>query len=121
MGVVMAVKAVRGAIQVSENKAECIKTAVLRLINEITEYNKIDEDEIISIIFSQTVDLTALNPASALRTVGFSEVALFCTQEPVIENSMERVIRVLISIDSDKKLKPVYLDGAKILRLDIVN
>lgn len=117
----MAVKAVRGAIQIKENNPKSIEHGVVKLITTIIEDNKIDENKIISIIFSQTNDLNTLNPAAALRTVGYSETPLFCTKEPDIIGSMKRIIRVLITTESDKKLNPVYLEGAHKLRLDLKN
>ena len=115
----MAVRAVRGAIQIENNDKTDIKSGVVRLIKKIISDNGIIVANIISIIFSQTNDLDKMNPASALRTIGFEETALFCTQEPYVIGSMVRVIRVLITVESEIKLKPVYLDGAKNLRLDI--
>ncbi|MCK5674201.1 MAG: chorismate mutase [Spirochaetales bacterium] len=117
----MAVKAVRGAIQIKKNEENKIEQGVLKMIKTIIDNNDIDINNIISIIFSQTSDLDAMNPAAALRTDGFSEIPLFCTKEPEIIGSMKRVIRVLITTESDKNLKPVYLDGAEKLRLDLIN
>ncbi|MCK5197093.1 MAG: chorismate mutase, partial [Spirochaetales bacterium] len=70
---------------------------------------------------SQTDDLNVKNPAAALRKDGFDETPLFCTKEPNIVGSMERVIRVLITMEmeTDRIPEPVYLEGAKNLRLDI--
>lgn len=115
----MAVRAVRGAIQIKENTEKYIDKGVRRLISELIEKNEVDVTNIISIIFSQTDDLTVLNPAAALRKDGFDETPLFCTKEPDIKGSMERVIRVLITMETDKIPEPVYLEGAKNLRLDI--
>ena len=115
----MAVRAVRGAIQVESNDKVNIEQGVVRLIKTIITKNNIININIISIIFSQTKDLTAMNPASALRTIGFDNIPLFCTQEPEIINSMNRVIRVLITTESANILIPVYLDGAKKLRTDL--
>ncbi|MEA1911870.1 MAG: chorismate mutase [Spirochaetota bacterium] len=115
----MAVRAVRGAIQVESNDKTNIEQGVVRLIKKIIAENKIDITNIISIIFSQTKDLNAMNPASALRTIGYSDIPLFCTQEPEIINSMSRVIRVLITVESADILTPVYLEGAKKLRSDL--
>lgn len=115
----MAIRAVRGAIQIEKNDAKQIETGVLKLIKKIIENNEIDVTKIISIIFSQTSDLNSMNPAAALRTEGFSETPLFCTKEPEIIGSMERIIRVLVTAESENRLKPVYLEGAEKLRLDI--
>ena len=115
----MAVRAVRGAIQVELNDKINIEQGVVRLIKKIITDNNIIITNIISIIFSQTKDLTAMNPASALRTIGYGDIPLFCTQEPEIINSMSRVIRVLITAESADILNPVYLEGAKKLRTDL--
>ncbi len=117
----MAVRAVRGAIQIEANTKSEIEMGVVKLLTAIIQKNSIENSNIISIIFSQTSDLNAMNPASALRTIGFSDIPLFCTQEPEIPVSMKRVIRVLITLESTKKILPVYLDGAKNLRMDLGN
>ena len=119
----MAVRAVRGAIQVRENIENLIDECVRQLISKIIEKNKIDINNIISIIFSQTDDLTAKNPAASLRSGsdGFSNTPLFCTREPDVNGSMKRVIRVLITLETDRILIPVYLEGAKNLRPDITS
>ncbi|MCK5200649.1 MAG: chorismate mutase [Spirochaetales bacterium] len=115
----MSVRAVRGAIQIKDNTEKFIDDGVRRLIDEIIEKNEIDVNNVISIIFSQTSDLTAKNPAAALRKDGFNETPLFCTKEPDVIGSMERVVRVLITLDTDRIMEPVYLEGAKNLRQDI--
>jgi len=113
--------AVRGAIQVRANEIGPIKNAVLKLIETVVSENSIAESDIVSIIFSLTNDITALNPATALRETGFASVPLFCAQEPEYAGSMPRVIRVLITVNADKKRNPVpvYLDGAEMLRADL--
>ncbi|MDA3940010.1 MAG: chorismate mutase [Spirochaetia bacterium] len=116
----MAIKAVRGAIQIDNNSVKAIEIGVVRLIQKISAVNNIFIENIISIIFSQTKDLDALNPAAALRTIGYEATPLFCTTEPDIIGSMNRIIRVLITVDTMQSLKPVYLEGAKKLRLDLV-
>ena len=117
----MAVKAVRGAVQIDKNEKSSIEDGVIRLVKRIVEINSLDNNKIISIIFSQTADLNTMNPATALRKSGFSRTPLFCTMEPDIIGSMERVIRVLITTEAEVELKPVYLDGARLLRKDLDN
>ncbi len=115
----MAVKAVRGAIQVSANNEEAVDDGVITLVKSLLEVNNIEIDRIISIIFSQTHDLDVKNPAASLRKIGFSDIPLFCTQEPDVKGSMERVIRILVTVETSGKLKPVYLGGARFLRRDL--
>ena len=115
------VRAVRGATQIDANEPDPIREAVVELIAEIVRQNDISPSGIISIVFSQTKDITRYNPATALRTAGYQGVPLFCTQEPEYESATERMIRVLVtySTHSDADPIPVYLNGAENLRTDL--
>jgi chorismate mutase len=114
-------RAVRGAIQLPENSVPSIESAGTRLVKEILKENGIAENQIVSIVFSMTEDLTAANPAAGLRKTGFASTPLFCTQEARIDGALPRVIRVLVTWDSlEKRITvPVYLDGAEVLRPDL--
>jgi len=114
-------KAVRGAIQVAENTRPAIEEASVRLTLEMLRANAIAENHIVSIMYSLTVDLTAANPATGLRRVGFASTALFCAQEPCIDGSLPRVIRALVTYEALERRDtvPVYLDGAEVLRPDL--
>ena len=116
-------KAVRGAIQVPEDTGQAIGDAAVRLVKEILRANGIAENHIVSIIFSLTQDLTALNPATGLRRVGFAATPLFCAQEAHIAGGMPRVIRALLTWESLERRDavPVYLDGAEALRSDLTH
>jgi chorismate mutase len=115
------VQAVRGAICVEMDDSEHIKRAVKKLLSAIMDNNELIEDRLISVFFSQTNDITEANPASALREMGFNDVPLFCTQEPEYKGSLGRVIRVMLTFNTEKKqaIIPVYLDGAEKLRTDL--
>jgi len=115
------VRAVRGAIQLSETTASAIERAGTRLVTEMLRQNGIAEDHIVSIVFSMTDDLTAANPATGLRRTGFASTPLFCAQEARVEGALPRVIRALLTFESpdDRRPVPVYLDGAESLRPDI--
>lgn len=113
------VKAVRGAVMV-ENTEASIRQWVTRLLSRIVETNDLAESDIISILFSQTIDIDALNPATALRSVGYSSVPLFCTQEPRISGAPTGLVRVLLTCNTEReRLDPVYLNGAEALRKDL--
>ena len=117
----MAIRAVRGAIQLENDSPEAMTDGVCRLLEQLLEGNGITEADIVSIMFSQTSDLTAENPARALRRSGFSSTPLFCTSEPEYPDSLPRTLRVLVTFEADSAAepKPVYLDGARGLRPDI--
>ena len=113
--------AVRGAIQVSSNDADAIRGAGLRLLETVLGSNEVASEDIVSIIFSVTPDLTRANPATAARGAGLAETPLFCVQEAFVEGQPDRIIRMLMTYrgGSDRKPLPVYLDGAEVLRPDL--
>lgn len=112
-------RAVRGAV-CCENTAESIQKEVCFLFSEVMRLNKLCEKNIISIQFTVTEDVTALNPATALRKNGFANnTALFCSAEPCIQNALPKTIRLLIHYYSRRQPKPVYMHGAEVLRQDI--
>ena len=114
-------RAVRGAIQVSENAAAAIERAGTRLVTELLRQNAVAEDHIVSILFSMTEDLTAANPATGLRRTGFASTPLFCTQEARVQGALPRIIRALLTFEAPEGRRPVpvYLDGAEGLRPDL--
>ncbi|MCC8159815.1 MAG: chorismate mutase [Firmicutes bacterium] len=118
----MAVRAIRGATTASENTREAIIGATLELIEEIEEKNDLKRADSISIIFTVTNDLTAVFPAAAAREMGLTFVPLLDMAAPAIDNSLEKCIRIMIYINTDKTkedITHVYLRGAKVLRPDL--
>ena len=115
------VKAVRGAVILDEDSRENGEKWILKMAEELIKVNRIEEKNIISVQFTQTKDINKINPATLLRQIGFDKVALFCSQEPDITGSKEKVIRVMFTFYSVKRHKciPVYLNGAEGLRKDL--
>lgn len=119
----MAVRAIRGAITVSENTKELIWEGTKELLVEIIERNSLEYTDIISVIFTVTQDLNAAFPAVAARQIGWNDIPLMCTNEINVPGSLERCIRVLIHINTEKTntdINHVYLKGAQVLRPDLV-
>lgn len=115
------VYAVRGAAGVEHDSAEEVCRAVHSLARELCERNGINEADIVSIVFSQTRDITAANPARCLREIGFARTPLFCTQEPEYPDSLPRILRVLVTFRSAEAREPtpVYQGRAAELRPDM--
>ena len=112
--------ALRGAICAANNETD-ISHKSTALYDELLLRNNLNENNIVSVIFSLTRDLDAKNPASALREGGrAAETALFTVQEAFIQGAMDGVIRVMIHCYLDEDAKPVhvYLNGAELLRPD---
>jgi len=132
---------VRGATG-AENTKESISKNVCEMCLEIVKKNNLRAEDIVSIQFTQTSDLDEMNPAAALRKgqseFDFSAVPLFCSQEPEIKNSPEKMVRVLFTayfdFDEDKdgkagnagnensrRIRHVYINGSEKLRPDFAS
>lgn len=113
---------IRGAITVQENTKQDILDSTKILLLAILENNQLKTEDVISIYFTGTKDLTAVYPAVAAREIGLTECSLICAQEMYIEGSLNMCIRVLLHVNSkhcQKDAKHVYLREAKSLRPDI--
>jgi chorismate mutase len=118
----VAVRAVRGAVQISGNDRDEILAATTELVTEVMSRNELSTDDVISVLFTATPDLTAEFPALAARKLGFQEVPLLCASEIDVPGAMPRVVRLMMHIETSKPrsaLQHVYLRGAAALRLDI--
>ena len=117
------VRAIRGAITVTENTREGIIEAVTELIEAIEIHNRLDTEEIVSVTFSVTSDLDAMFPAAvARRRQGWNDVPLLDVQQMKVEGSLQKCIRVLIHINTPlpkSQLRHVYLREAAKLRPDL--
>jgi len=118
----MLVRAIRGATTVDTNNVEEILNETKLLLLKIAEKNELKKEDIISIIFTVTGDLNAAFPAEAARQIGWTNVALMCTNEISVPGSLEKCIRVLAHVYTIKNLKDIrhiYLNNAKRLRPDL--
>lgn len=97
--------------------------AVAELVREMLSRNAVAGDDIVSIILTCTPDLTSGFPAAAVRTLGLHDVPLMCAQEIDVSGALQRVVRVLAHVESPlarADIHHVYLRGAEVLRLDLV-
>lgn len=118
----MAVRAVRGATQIDADDRDQILEATTELVNEVMSRNALSTDDVISVIFTVTPDITAEFPALAARKLGFHEVPLLCATEIGVPHALPLVIRLMAHIETDRPrsdVQHVYLRGATALRLDI--
>jgi chorismate mutase len=118
----VAMRAVRGAIQVEADERGDILEGTSELVKEVLARNEIDPDDLISIIFTATPDLTADFPAYAARMMGLDDVPLLCTTEIAVPGSMPRVLRLMAYFETRRsraEIRHVYLRGAAALRTDL--
>lgn len=118
----MAVRGLRGAIQIDGDDREAILTGADELVREVLSRNAITAEDLISIIFTATPDLTADFPAYAARRLGLTDVPLLCATEIAVPHAMPRVLRLLAHVETDRPradMRHVYLRGAAALRTDL--
>jgi chorismate mutase len=116
------VRAIRGAIGVDANERAAVLEATTELVAEVMTRNSVVPDDVISVLFTATPDLTAEFPALAARKIGFQDVPLLCASEIDVPGAMPRVVRLLMHVETSRQrreLQHVYLRGAAALRLDI--
>ena len=112
----------RGATTCDENTVEEIDRKTQALVQEMLDRNAIEHEDIVSIIFTATDDLTAQFPATAARVLGLGDVPLICARELGIDGGKPMTVRVLMHLYSERGrdgLHHVYLEGAKTLRDDL--
>jgi len=96
--------------------------AVGELVTEVLARNGLSTDDLISIVFTATPDVTAEFPAYAARLAGITDVPLLCASEIAVPGALPRVLRLLAHVETDQPrsaLRHVYLRGAAALRTDL--
>ncbi|MBU9711821.1 chorismate mutase [Evansella tamaricis] len=117
------VRGVRGATTVNHNNENEIISAAKELVETMEKENGYLPADISHIIITTTQDLNAAFPAAALRKIkGYDLVPVMCAQEIPVPGSLEKCIRVMITLNTDKtqqEINHVYLGNAIHLRPDL--
>lgn len=114
-------KGIRGAISVEENSVESITHNTRILLETMINENQLSNEEMVSVLFTATSDLTKIYPAKIAREFGLTDVPLMCLQEMYVEGSLEKCLRVLITINCrpERSVSHFYLKKAAELRPDL--
>jgi chorismate mutase len=115
-------RALRGATTLDEDTPVQVNERVRALVSALLERNGIGHDDIVSILFTATQDVTSMFPATAARSLGLGDVPLICASELAIQGAMPRCVRVLLHFYTERtreQLHHVYLEGARGLRDDL--
>ena len=122
MSAPLMVRGLRGATTVDVDTPEQVTERSQELILRLMERNDLTEDDIVSVLFTATADVTSIFPATAIREIGFGAVPLLCAAEIAVPGAMPRCIRVLLHVHTAKskdEIHHVYLHGAQGLRDDL--
>ena len=117
----MPIRGIRGATIAEADTASAIRAATRELLLALVDANQLQTDDLASVVFSLTPDLTAEAPARAARDLGWQAAAMMCVAEMHAASDLARCIRVLIHWNTDKRsdeIQHVYLHAAGQLRPD---
>jgi chorismate mutase len=112
-------RGIRGATTAATNTAEDILEATHELMTVVIHLNDLQPEDVASVIFTTTPDLTATFPALAARQLGWSEVPLICSHEMAVPGALANAVRVLVHVNTTRsasEMRHVYLKGAVQLR-----
>jgi len=118
----VAVRAIRGAVQVDVDDRDAILDGTTELVTALMTRNDLTPDDVISVLFTVTPDLTTEFPALAARKIGFHAVPMMCATEIPVVGALPRVVRLMAHVETGRpraQIQHVYLRGATALRLDI--
>ena len=114
-------RGIRGATTVSQDEKGMIAEATRELLGRMMEENDLDEEALISVIFTSTPDLHAGFPAAAAREMGLIQTPLLSAQEVDVSGALPRCVRVLMLVETPRRkteIRHVYLHEAVQLRPD---
>lgn len=116
------VRALRGATTLDSDERDHLIERTQEMIRELFERNDLVEDDLVSLVFTATGDISSAFPAEAAREAGITHVPLLCARELEIDDAIQRCIRVLVHVYTDRtpaELRHVYLHDARQLRTDL--
>ncbi|MFP5225643.1 MAG: chorismate mutase [Actinomycetota bacterium] len=116
------IRALRGATTLDADTRDQVIERTGTLVQVMLDRNGLTADDLISIFFTATGDISSEFPAAAARAIGLNEVPLLCARELDIEGAVPRCIRVMMHAVTDltpDRLRHVYLEGAQPLRTDL--
>lgn len=115
-------RALRGATTLDADTRDQVMERAGTLVETLMERNGLAPDDLVSIVFTATGDISSEFPAAAARAVGLTHVPLLCARELDIDGAVPLCIRVLMHVYTDRAiedLRHVYLERAEPLRTDL--
>ncbi|MRH42405.1 chorismate mutase [Aquibacillus halophilus] len=117
------IRGIRGATTVHENLENSIVKNTKILVEEMVHTNQVVPEDIASVLISVTPDINNGFPAKALRLIdGWTYVPVMCMKEIEVPNSLEKCIRVMMTVNTERKQNEIihiYQNEARKLRPDL--
>lgn len=102
-------RGIRGATTVTANHEQEILKNTKELFQDMVLNNRVEPEDVSHVFVSVTKDLNATFPAKALRELGekWKYVPIMCMQEIEVPNSLERCIRIMMVVRTQKEQKEI--------------
>lgn len=118
------VAALRGATTLDCDTRDEVLSRTSELLHALLDRNELSADDVVSLLFTATSDVTSEFPAAAVRAAGISDVPMLCARELDIHgaSSVPLCVRVMAHVYTDRgraQLRHPYLRGARQLRSDL--
>jgi len=116
-------RAIRGAITVDADTPDDVVSATRLVLEEMIGRNGLSPDDMVSLIFTATADVTSQFPAVAAREMGLTGVPLLCATEIPVPGSLPLCVRVMLHayMPVDAPVSHSYLREAVKLRDDLAD
>ena len=119
----VAVRALRGATTVDHDSADEVKGRAADLLTALLAHNGVNPDDLISVFFTATDDISSVAPAAGIREMGLTDVPLLCAVEMRTDNGLDHCIRLMAHVETDKpraEIRHLFLGRATVLRPDLI-
>ena len=116
-------RAIRGAITVTADTPDDAVSATRLVLEDMIGRNGLSPDDMVSLIFTATADVTSQFPAVAAREMGLTGVPLLCATEIPVPGSLPLCVRVMLHayMPVDAPVSHSYLREAVRLRDDLAD
>ena len=116
-------RAIRGAITVDADTPDDVVSATRLVLEDMIGRNGLSPDDMVSLIFTATADVTSQFPAVAAREMGLTGVPLLCATEIPVPGSLPLCVRVMLHayMPVDAPVSHSYLREAVRLRDDLAD
>ncbi|MCC7076192.1 MAG: chorismate mutase [Acidimicrobiia bacterium] len=118
----MPLAAIRGATTLDSDSRDEVVRRTRELVEAVFERNALHPDDVVSIMFTATPDVTAEFPAMAVRDLGHTQIPLLCATEMAVPGAMPLCVRCLVHAEvhgTRSDVQHVYLRDAQRLRPDL--